>query len=94
MIGGFTKTRPATEEVQNIVSEVQGQVQSRLNVQFDRFQAVSYRSQVVAGVNYFIKVDVGNGSFIHIKVFVPLPYTNLPPSLSDVQIGKSLQDPL
>ena len=94
MIGGFEKPRTATDEIKDIAYQVRREVQSRLNVNFDKFEAVSYRSQVVAGVNYLIKVDVGNGSFIHIKVFQPLPYTNEGPSLSDVTIGKTLRDPL
>jgi hypothetical protein len=39
-----------------------------------------------------MKVSVGGGKFVHLKVFVPLPYTGNPPSLSDSVDGKTDSD--
>ena len=47
------------------------------------------KSQVVAGTNYWFKVDVGNGEYLFVKVFKPLPYTGNPPELVEVEQGKS-----
>ena len=45
-------------------------------------------------MNYFVKVDVGDGEYVHLKIFQPLPYTNLPPELTDLESGKTASDPL
>ena len=48
--------KPATEEIHNLVTQIQEGVHGKLNTTFNIFEAVSYRTQVVAGTNYFIKV--------------------------------------
>ena len=53
-IGGDDKV--PTDDVHNLVKQIQQEVHGKLNATFDIFQAVSFRTQVVAGLNYFIKV--------------------------------------
>ena len=48
--------------------------------------------QVVAGTNYFVKVKIGGGEYIFLRIFVALPHANAPPELSDVQFGKTESD--
>jgi len=48
-------------------------------------------TQVVAGVNYFVKIDVGGGQYIHARIYKDLQQ-NL--TLNSVQTGKSLGDPI
>ncbi len=48
----------------------------------------------MAGTNYLIKVQVENDEFIHVKIFRPLPHTNAPPEVTDLQLGKALDDNL
>lgn len=57
MCGGIEKQdKPADAEVQGLVDKVKSAITSKMNANFEVFEAVSYRTQVVAGVNYFIKV--------------------------------------
>lgn len=51
------------------------------------FEAIEYRSQVVAGTNYLITVNYGNpdGFRAEIKVFVPLP-PDPKPQLSEIAL--------
>uniref|UniRef100_A0A8C6GG22 Cystatin domain-containing protein n=1 Tax=Mus spicilegus TaxID=10103 RepID=A0A8C6GG22_MUSSI len=74
--GGLTEARPATAEVQEIADRVKAQLEEETNEKYEIFKAVEYKTQVVAGVNYFIKMDVGGGSFTHIKVFKDLSGKN------------------
>ncbi|XP_031220543.1 stefin-3-like [Mastomys coucha] len=67
--GGLSEARPATPEIQEIADKVRPQLEEKTNEKYEKFEAVEYKVQVVAGKNYFIKVDVGGGRFLHIQVF-------------------------
>jgi len=58
LCGGTGATKGATEDIQNICDQVKAQTESFLGKNFQEFRAVGYRSQVVAGVNYFVKVKI------------------------------------
>ena len=56
--GGKAPVRDATEEVKEIALAVKAEVEAKVNQTFAVYEAVKYRSQVVAGVNYYIKVTM------------------------------------
>nr|AFP50147.1 cystatin B [Haliotis discus discus] len=88
MCGGATEVKSATEEVQKLCNEVREALQTQAGRTFGAYKAISFRSQVVAGTNYFVKVQVDeNDEHFHLRIFAPLPYTNSPPSLAGYQTG-------
>ncbi|XP_028608119.1 stefin-3-like [Grammomys surdaster] len=68
-LGGLSETKPATPDIQEIADKVRPQLEEKTNEKYEKFKAVEYKSQVVAGLIHFIKVDVGHDCFLHIKVF-------------------------
>ncbi|KAK3738652.1 hypothetical protein QZH41_014241, partial [Actinostola sp. cb2023] len=72
---------------------VKDDVQAKAGKPFSKFDATHYATQVVAGTNYFIKVDVGD-SFVHIRVYLTLPHAGSTLELSAVQVGKTKDDPI
>ncbi|EGW09152.1 cystatin-B [Cricetulus griseus] len=94
MCGAPSATQPATAETQEISDTVKSQLEEKENQKFTVFKAVSFRQQVVAGINFFIKVDVGDEKFVHLRVFKPLPHENKPLTLSSYQINKNRHDDL
>ncbi|XP_073928648.1 cystatin-B isoform X2 [Castor canadensis] len=74
--------------------EVKTQLEEKENQKFSTFKAVSFKSQVVAGTNYFIKVDIGNDEYVHLRVYQSLPHENKPLTLSAYQVKKTKQDEL
>lgn len=94
MPGGLSETKPATPEVQHMVDEVKPQFESKENRTCGIFKAIVYKTQVVAGINYFIKVQVSDTDYVHLKVFQSLPQENQGPSLAGFQTGKTRDDPL
>ena len=61
---------------------------------FDIFKPISYRSQLVNGQNYLIKVQIGEDEFLHMKAYKPFSFTDDQPSLVTYETEKSLDDPL
>ena len=94
MPGGFNIAKEATEEVQTLAKGMKDQVEKQLGQTFDKFDAVVFSTQVVAGTNYLIKVQVGEEKFVHIKVHVPLAFKNAPNELLECEGGKTFLDPL
>ncbi|KAM9582801.1 cystatin-A [Trichechus inunguis] len=92
--GGLTEARPATAEIQAIAIQVKPQLEEQTNRTYEEFEAVEYKSQVVAGLNYFIKVKIGDNTYIHLKIFESLPAENQPLTLTGYQTGKSKHDEL
>lgn len=73
MCGGFTDGKPATEEIQSMVNGFKNQIESSLNSAFTKFQAITYHSQVVAGTNFKVVIEVDGGKHVEVKIFRPLP---------------------
>lgn len=94
MTGGLSDPKPATPEIQHLVDQVKPQLESRENKTYGIFTAILYRSQVVAGVNYFVKVQNGENDYVHLRIFEALPHENQGPRLTGYQTGKTRDDPL
>jgi len=100
MCGGFTpEAEAATAEHQELADGVKAAVEAKTNQTFAMFKVINYKSQVVAGTNFLMKVQVSEAAdgFIHIKIFRPLPHTRQPAELhehSDIVLGKTLEDPI
>uniref|UniRef100_A0A8C9JWL5 Cystatin A n=1 Tax=Panthera tigris altaica TaxID=74533 RepID=A0A8C9JWL5_PANTA len=56
--GGLSEAKPATPEIQEIANEVKPQLEEKTNETYQKFEAIEYKTQVVAGINYYIKVRV------------------------------------
>ena len=72
MCGGFGGVKQADDTVIAICNEVKSHVENHIGQTYQTFEPVSYKTQVVAGTNYLIKVRTDN-DFVHIKVHKPLP---------------------
>ncbi|KAJ6658317.1 hypothetical protein lerEdw1_020589 [Lerista edwardsae] len=92
--GGTTDSKAATEETQQIVQEVKAQVEEKEGRNFEVFQAVEFKTQVVAGMNYFVKVHIGDDEFLHLRIFKSLPHENKPLTLASYQSKKTKHDDL
>ena len=94
MCGGFGQPMDASGDVQNIANEMKQQTEQKLGATFTQFEAVKFKTQVVAGTNYLIKVKVGPEQYVHIKVWKKLPCYGGELNLSEAEGGKTLADPL
>ncbi|XP_048743888.1 cystatin-A-like [Ostrea edulis] len=93
-LGGLGKTKPATPEIQELVDSMRGDILRKLPPGYAGGQdlllnAHSYRQQVVAGMNYFIKIETGHMRFIHVRIYKDLDDVA---SVFGVQLQKSRED--
>ena len=94
MCGGFTNAKDADDKVKAMALELKAQTEQKLGATYTEFEAVKYKTQVVAGTNYLIKVKVGPEQYVHIKVWEKLPCYGGAKELTQVEGGKTLGDAL
>lgn len=93
MMGGASEPKEPTEAVKTMLGGLRDEAQQRAqsggwNGVFTKFEAVKMLTQVVAGTNYFIKVQTDDaGGCAHLRVFQPLPHTGAGPELVAVRPG-------
>ncbi|KAM6900233.1 cystatin-B-like [Xenentodon cancila] len=94
MCGGLTEAKDADESVQAICDDVKKLAEQKAGKEFDVFVAKSYKTQLVAGTNFFIKVHVGGNDHIHLRVWRKLPCYNGELEVTSVQHPKTEQEPI
>nr|8GT7_B Chain B, Cystatin-A [Homo sapiens]8GT7_D Chain D, Cystatin-A [Homo sapiens] len=92
--GGLSEAKPATPEIQEIVDKVKPQLEEKTNETYGKLEAVQYKTQVVAGTNYYIKVRAGDNKYMHLRVFKSLPGQNEDLVLTGYQVDKNKDDEL
>mmetsp|Transcript_34490 Transcript_34490/g.82744 ORF Transcript_34490/g.82744 Transcript_34490/m.82744 type:complete len:104 (+) Transcript_34490:88-399(+) len=97
--GAVGEASDATPEVKQMCENLRAAAQEKAqaagwNGLFTEFTAMKVSKQVVAGTNYFVKVKVGDGKFIHLRAHEPLPHTGMPPSVHSLQLDKAEADSL
>eukprot|EP00745_Piridium_sociabile_P023740 TRINITY_DN3707_c0_g3_i1.p1 TRINITY_DN3707_c0_g3~~TRINITY_DN3707_c0_g3_i1.p1 ORF type:complete len:103 (-),score=22.58 TRINITY_DN3707_c0_g3_i1:60-368(-) len=76
-LGGTFIEKPVDDEIIKMCTELQGELEKKTGKTYSSYKPLKYGSQVVAGMNFFVKicVKVGEGKpeHIHIRIFKPLP---------------------
>ncbi|XP_035859404.1 cystatin-A1-like isoform X1 [Sander lucioperca] len=94
MVGGYGPIRVANKETQEICHQVKTHVEKKTGVNYVEYKAVESRFQVVAGINYLIKVHVGGDDYIHLIIFRGLPCYGGKVSLTKVKDHQTKDSPL
>ena len=92
--GGWSEATGLSEEEFQMVCSLQDQVHHHLGRTTSHFTPIASKKQVVAGLNYFVKVQVGEDAYVHVKIFKPLPHTGQPAEVKEVHDSKTLEDAL
>lgn len=93
MLGGWTESNQLSQEQYQLITSLQPQIEATSGKEFKNgFHPVQIRQQVVAGMNYWVKIQVGESEYIHVKIFVPLPHTGAPAEIKEVTEGHTLEE--
>jgi len=89
--GGLGEETPATAELQFICDALREMIESFLPAfgwsgPFSNFSAVSYRSQIVNGRNFFVKIDLDLGRFLLVRIYQPPTYMAADPELVGLKL--------
>ncbi|GIY99825.1 cystatin domain-containing protein [Caerostris extrusa] len=90
-VGGVGDLREPDENVHQITRQVKDEVQAKTGLLFEEFVPVNYRSQLVNGTNYFIKVKHAPTQHLHLRVHRSFAGEV---TLSAFQLDKKLDDEL
>ncbi|XP_053311259.1 cystatin-A [Spea bombifrons] len=92
MVGGLGAAKPATPEIQELCDSVKVQAEAKCGANFSTFEAVEYKTQVVAGTNYFVKVFIGGDKYAHVRIYQALPHAQQGPTVHSCQLDKSREE--
>ena len=68
--GGYThQSHIADQEIQDLCDSIKKDLEAKTNKEFKTFKAIKYKTQVVSGTNYSIKIDVGNNNYVHVVIY-------------------------
>ena len=84
--GGTTPLQQPDNETQTITNQLKNEILQQAGVEANVFELVGYKSQVVAGTNFFLKIKISDDQAIHARVFRPLPHTGEGPSVAGVKV--------
>eukprot|EP00700_Malawimonas_jakobiformis_P001754 EC722292.1.p1 GENE.EC722292.1~~EC722292.1.p1 ORF type:complete len:107 (+),score=27.64 EC722292.1:31-321(+) len=89
--GAVGASKPGDAHAQGIADQVRSDVEKKAGKSLSQYKVVEYATQIVAGTNYFLKIDAGD-EHVHARVFVGLG--GAAPTVHSVQTGKSAHDKL
>lgn len=84
---GFNSIKDPTPEVIRMCEYVKPQVEEILHRPLPVWEVLKFAEQPTAGKNYRIKVHIGNGAYIHLELFKPLPHRGNKPIIRGVSEG-------
>ncbi|XP_066529655.1 cystatin-A-like [Hoplias malabaricus] len=67
--GGWSEWKNADRNVNEICRKLKPEVEKQLGERFSRFEALTYQTQVVKGLNYKIKVYAGVNKLVIMQVY-------------------------
>ncbi|XP_033124597.1 cystatin-A2-like [Anneissia japonica] len=68
MMCTLTNTQESNSEIQAMINEVRSKAELAVGRNYSHYEATQFATQLVNGVNYFVKVKTEENNYIHIKL--------------------------
>ena len=85
MVGGLSEIKIPDSEVVDIVNKIKSNFEEE-NYETKKFEVIQYKTQVVNGVNYFMKIETDK-EYVHLRIYKSLPHTG-----SEISLIKTILD--
>ena len=69
LCGGTGDENVATDEVQSLIDSVKAEIVSKIGSEPAQFKATHFKTQIVAGTNFFVRVMIGDDKHIHVRIY-------------------------
>eukprot|EP00928_Gymnodinium_smaydae_P012565 TRINITY_DN14558_c0_g1_i1.p3 TRINITY_DN14558_c0_g1~~TRINITY_DN14558_c0_g1_i1.p3 ORF type:complete len:220 (-),score=60.31 TRINITY_DN14558_c0_g1_i1:111-707(-) len=95
-VGGVGGGQPADDDVREVLAPLKAEAEQKaqaqgLNAIFSEFEAICYTTQVVAGMNYFVKVKTGPSSYVHLRIYRHFSGTT---QVQGIKVGCTREEPI
>ena len=91
-LGDLQLVNDEDDEINNLVNNIKNQFEQLSGKKVNIFIPISYRTQVVNGINYYIKALVNDKKYVHLKIYEALPHEKIQPKLISYQLNKTEED--
>ena len=85
MQGGYGAENPMDADVQTMTMQLKPQIEAKMGKAFPVFVPISYKTQVVAGINYQVRIGVADGKSLCVIINEQLPCAGGAKSLTDAK---------
>ena len=90
MVGGLSEVQKSDEKINLLVKNVKKEFENK-TYSTEIFEPDTYKSQIVNGVNYFIKIKTDK-EYVHIRVHEALPHEQSKVTYNNHQLEKKKED--
>ncbi|XP_003746347.1 cystatin-A2 [Galendromus occidentalis] len=89
LCGGIGALKEVDDECREVLAHVRAECEGKAGRQFSHFEPVHFKTQLVNGINFFIKAKVGESDFIHVRAHKAFAGEI---TLWGIQEGKALEE--
>lgn len=73
MLGGFKEVKTIDNHIISLVNQVKGDIEKKVGKSLLMCEPITVEQQIVSGINYRIKIHVGDNQHFMIKIHEKLP---------------------
>lgn len=93
VLGGTGEEQDADADVQKICDDLKDEIGTQAQAKgwnglISSVKAEKFKTQRVAGKNFFVKAKINDSTYFHLRIFQPLAHTGESPSLHSIDIEK------
>ena len=94
MAGYYSEVNEVNEEIKILANDMKEKVENILGETLQIYKPIMFTNKIIDGINYNIKIKVGDDNYMHLKIHVPLDIYNSPNELLEYELNMNISDPL
>ncbi|XP_022645599.1 cystatin-B-like [Varroa jacobsoni] len=67
MCGSTGSVKPVDDECRDVLGRVREGCEEKAGKKFEYFEPIHYKTQLVNGINFFIKVKIADNDYLHVR---------------------------